>query len=735
MEQFMDAGNRRRSMASTSMNATSSRSHSIFIITVESQEFRENGEEHIVAGRLNLVDLAGSERVEKTGATGDRLKEGVQINLSLSALGNCIAALVEGKSHVPYRDSKLTRLLQNSLGGNAKTLMVANLSPASYNEEETLSTLRYASRAKKIKNKPKINEDPKDSMIRQLQDEIKMLKKLLEERNSGKQEEVKRGQVAPEIQIVEKVVYVEKDNPELLAEIERLKRELNEKNQMMQNLDAALSQEIANLRRQLDEAIKNPTVSLAEIDEIKRELSAKQQEKERTDMILKNEIQNLLQELQQKERITTKPDGANTQHMEELKSQIEMLTREIQEKKNIVAVPDPALLNEIEQLRKDLQNAQVQPKGHEEEIAVLKKQLKEKEDEKQHSNDFMKQEMQRLNEELNQKRNEISHDKNNMEAEIERLTREIEEKKVQMSSVNPELMNQIESLKKELKHAQENPKEHEQEILRLKKELQEKQHERYDPNIHVQQEIERLNKELAMKQSQMHDEQNEALEEIRRKLEEQSKLILNQAPVNYESPAYYYYNPIYNMSTNMNVNPADAKQIELQIYWNHSDAYVMASDQYTCLYYVDHTEGYKSLVIKRESEFGPIVFEIKKPKFDFDFWLYDPEQVMKPIRVFKKGLFNYVPLWMLNTRLVMQKYAISPFANKDQVYVWIGDFGGDLILFAEPQHKKVAMYTRPNWENRILTLFPSAYYMQDIVVASVIAVEEGEREKISVSLC
>jgi kinesin family protein 3/17 len=124
--------------------------------------------EHIRVGKLNLVDLAGSERQAKTGATGDRLKEATKINLSLSALGNVISALVDGKSqHIPYRDSKLTRLLQDSLGGNTKTVMCANCGPAGYNFDETLSTLRYANRAKNIKNKPKINEDPKDAMLRE----------------------------------------------------------------------------------------------------------------------------------------------------------------------------------------------------------------------------------------------------------------------------------------------------------------------------------------------------------------------------------------------------------------------------------------------------------------------------------------------------------------------------------------------------------------------------------------
>merc|ERR1719282_1426748 len=165
------------------MNEHSSRSHAIFIITVECSEQNEDGESHIRVGKLNLVDLAGSERQAKTGAVGERLKEATKINLSLSALGNVISALVDGKSiHVPYRDSKLTRLLQDSLGGNARTVMVANIGPANYNYDETITTLRYANRAKNIKNKPRINEDPKDALLRDFQLEIARLKAMINQK-------------------------------------------------------------------------------------------------------------------------------------------------------------------------------------------------------------------------------------------------------------------------------------------------------------------------------------------------------------------------------------------------------------------------------------------------------------------------------------------------------------------------------------------------------------------------
>ncbi|PIO23913.1 hypothetical protein AB205_0037770 [Aquarana catesbeiana] len=196
IEHVMNVGNQNRSVGATNMNEHSSRSHAIFMITIECSEIGLDGENHIRVGKLNLVDLAGSERQTKTGAQGERLKEATKINLSLSALGNVISALVDGRStHIPYRDSKLTRLLQDSLGGNAKTVMVANIGPASYNVEESLTTLRYANRAKNIKNKPRVNEDPKDALLREFQEEIARLKAQLEKRVVGKRR--RRGRRRP----------------------------------------------------------------------------------------------------------------------------------------------------------------------------------------------------------------------------------------------------------------------------------------------------------------------------------------------------------------------------------------------------------------------------------------------------------------------------------------------------------------------------------------------------------
>lgn len=182
LDNIMKLGNKNRAVGSTLVNIVSSRSHAIFSITIESSVTDDEGEQHVKMGKLQLVDLAGSERQSKTQASGIRLKEATKINLSLSVLGNVISALVDGKSsHIPYRNSKLTRLLQDSLGGNSKTVMCATISAADSNYVETISTLRYAGRAKSIQNRTHVNEEPKDALLRHFQEEIEDLKRQLEE--------------------------------------------------------------------------------------------------------------------------------------------------------------------------------------------------------------------------------------------------------------------------------------------------------------------------------------------------------------------------------------------------------------------------------------------------------------------------------------------------------------------------------------------------------------------------
>uniref|UniRef100_A0A3Q3CQ15 Kinesin family member 13Bb n=1 Tax=Haplochromis burtoni TaxID=8153 RepID=A0A3Q3CQ15_HAPBU len=198
IESLMSEGNKSRTVAATNMNEESSRSHAVFniILTHTLMDLR-SGTSGEKVSKLSLVDLAGSERAAKTGAAGERLKEGSNINKSLSTLGLVISALADhgaGKNKskfVPYRDSVLTWLLKDSLGGNSRTAMVATISPAADNYDETLSTLRYADRAKNIVNHAVVNEDPNARIIRELREEVEKLKEQLTEAESMKAPELK----------------------------------------------------------------------------------------------------------------------------------------------------------------------------------------------------------------------------------------------------------------------------------------------------------------------------------------------------------------------------------------------------------------------------------------------------------------------------------------------------------------------------------------------------------------
>ncbi|XP_061660072.1 kinesin family member 4 isoform X2 [Syngnathoides biaculeatus] len=211
----LELGNSARSVGSTAMNAASSRSHAIFTITLEQSKGKDKIDS---VSKLCLVDLAGSERQKKTKAEGDRFKEGISINRGLLSLGNVISALGDESkksAFVPYRDSKLTRLLQDSLGGNSHTLMIACVSPADSNMEETINTLRYADRARKIKNKPVVNVHPMAGELSSLKRQVQELQVMLLHA---------RGGVAP---VVSGPVS-DKELKKLLDENKKLSKELSE---------------------------------------------------------------------------------------------------------------------------------------------------------------------------------------------------------------------------------------------------------------------------------------------------------------------------------------------------------------------------------------------------------------------------------------------------------------------------------------------------------------------------
>ncbi|EEF48626.1 Chromosome-associated kinesin KIF4A, putative [Ricinus communis] len=228
MASYLSRGSLSRATGSTNMNSQSSRSHAIFTISMEQKKLSHNADEtnhddfgdDILCAKLHLVDLAGSERAKRTGADGMRFKEGIHINKGLLALGNVISALGDEKKrkeggHVPYRDSKLTRLLQDSLGGNSKTVMIACVSPADTNAEETLNTLKYANRARNIQNKAVVNRDPMAAQLQRMRSQIEQLQaELLFYRGDA-------SSPFDELQILKQKIYLlEARNGELQRELQ-----------------------------------------------------------------------------------------------------------------------------------------------------------------------------------------------------------------------------------------------------------------------------------------------------------------------------------------------------------------------------------------------------------------------------------------------------------------------------------------------------------------------------------
>lgn len=316
MLNIMSIGNKNRTTGFTNMNEHSSRSHAVFLIKIE---MCESDSTAIKVGQLNLVDLAGSERQSKTGATADRLKEASKINRALSSLGNVISALAEKSPHVPYRDSKLTRLLQDSLGGNSKTIMIANIGPSEYNYNESLTTLRYAHRAKTIQNKPVMNEDPQETQLREYQEEIARLKKLITERQSkekpiprrkksarirntseseteGEDETLKNEVNEKQIQVLDK---------EAIEAIEREKEITNELKSKLEELEGQLIRGGENILDTFTQRQLELETKLAEISERKkREVEMQQQlelQEEET-MEIRETFSNLSQEVELKTR-------------------------------------------------------------------------------------------------------------------------------------------------------------------------------------------------------------------------------------------------------------------------------------------------------------------------------------------------------------------------------------------------------------------------------------------------
>lgn len=235
---YFNAGTERRQTASTGLNDVSSRSHALFSLIVDQIDTEQDPSQPVImTSKMNIVDLAGSEKLSKTGATGETAAEGNNINLSLSALATVIDTIVKGGKHIPYRGNALTMLLKDSLGGNAKTVMFATCGPSDKNVAETISTLRFAMRAKQITNKPVKNMDPKDSRIAELLEKIEELqRKLGGDYNPEEDENLQRRIEELELENAslkggqdKNGLELEETNRQLQAELARASAELKEK--------------------------------------------------------------------------------------------------------------------------------------------------------------------------------------------------------------------------------------------------------------------------------------------------------------------------------------------------------------------------------------------------------------------------------------------------------------------------------------------------------------------------
>lgn len=372
---LLQQGNKIRQVAATQMNESSSRSHSCFTIKVLSKkEESVNGinKETTMTAKINLVDLAGSERASKTGASGDRLKEGAAINKSLSALGNVITMLTDRskkKQHVPYRDSKLTRLLQESLGGNSLTVMIAAISPADDNYDETLTTLQYATRAKAIKNATKRNEDINERLIRELREEIERLRQVVARPVSASEEmnnPIRNAEIV--LQMEEKIANLERVKQESWEERQRLallfeqERQANLRNDQnilgyMEIVKEEKLQLLHNIKKlQLEKAHFTKQVQLSKEqyvihkNELQKEVTAFQVRRNET-LFTTEEKQDRMREIEVKKQCVL----SDREQLGKLREALVECERQIMQAEADL-VTKGSLLNENEILRKAIQD-------------------------------------------------------------------------------------------------------------------------------------------------------------------------------------------------------------------------------------------------------------------------------------------------------------------------------------------------------------------------------------------
>ncbi|CAD8202494.1 unnamed protein product [Paramecium octaurelia] len=380
MDKYMQLGTQNRSVGATAMNKESSRSHCIFTVYIECSITDSKGNERITAGKLNLVDLAGSERQSKTQATGDRLKEATKINLSLSALGNVISALVDGKTqHIPYRDSKLTRLLQDSLGGNTKTIMITAISPSDFNYDETLSSLRYASRAKMIKNQPKVNEDPKDALLKEQAEEIKKLKELLSRQAAGQPISLEAFQSfnRPDNNNHAEIVRLKEENDRLLREKQGLPQPVNseeklkelyefkEKNNLLQQEKDKFEQEMREKEQQAEQE-RQARYRLEQLLKAKEQMMVQGGKGTEDDKKKYNKLKQTIEQQKKEHEMLMQQQEQKQQEMFEIETKYQNVQEEVEKLRKV-----------IKYLRKKLEEATIEQKDLKQEVEYQKEDMLE----------------------------------------------------------------------------------------------------------------------------------------------------------------------------------------------------------------------------------------------------------------------------------------------------------------------------------------------------------------------
>ncbi|CEJ04051.1 Putative Kinesin heavy chain [Rhizopus microsporus] len=393
--QAMKNGSANRMVAYTHMNAESSRSHSIVVITITQKNLDTGAAK---SGKLYLVDLAGSEKVGKTGASGQTLEEAKKINKSLTALGMVINSLTDGKSsHIPYRDSKLTRILQESLGGNSRTTLIINCSPSSFNEAETVSTLRFGMRAKTIKNKAKVNADLSPAELKALLKKAKTETMTFQTYIAALEGEVnvwRTGNTLPE----EKWVSLDKINK---GDYSALPPASGFKpSTPVDDASRPTTPSVVLEKDEREELLKRENELMDQIAEKETELANREK--------LLDSLKEEVNYYKEHEALITKENQQMSNELSELKLQLQKISFESRENAiNVDSLKEAnqELLNELEELRKNLQ-----------EVRMAYKDSTDNDKEKKKA-DLIAQMMNKWDPSINQKERQIRESVNKLEAE------------------------------------------------------------------------------------------------------------------------------------------------------------------------------------------------------------------------------------------------------------------------------------------------------------------------------